>query len=118
MYLISLRIFPFTPNFLLNLVSPIIGIPFFHFLLSVLFGNSDVIIACLLLTFVGLLPYNLITTKAGGLLGSLSSLHAVFDKTNIAQLAMLALVAAIPTLFRSRFQSYDILSDDSRRKRS
>eukprot|EP00474_Spongospora_subterranea_P000851 CRZ01309.1 hypothetical protein [Spongospora subterranea] len=90
-YLISLRLFPFTPNFLLNLVSPHIGIPFRYFFMSVL---------------VGLLPYNLITTKAGNLLGSLTNMADALDMSNLVQLIVLALVALIPTVFRKRFQAY------------
>lgn len=37
--LISLRLFPMTPNWFLNIVSPIVGIPVHLFFLSVFFGK-------------------------------------------------------------------------------
>lgn len=72
-------------------MSPIVGIPFFHFIISVL---------------VGLMPYNFITAKAGGVLGNLNDLNEVFDMRNVLQLAVLAGLALLPTLCRSKLQKY------------
>ena len=52
--LISIRVVPFLPNWLLNSASPHLGIPLSIHFFSVL---------------IGLLPYNLITVQAGELLG-------------------------------------------------
>jgi len=41
--LISLRLFPMSPNWLLNVISPLLGIPLPLFFISVLLGNSPTI---------------------------------------------------------------------------
>lgn len=40
--LISLRLFPMTPNWLLNMASPLVGVPLPLFFLSVLIGKVGV----------------------------------------------------------------------------
>ena len=38
-FLISLRLFPMTPNWLINMASPIVGVPLISFFFSVFFGK-------------------------------------------------------------------------------
>ena len=42
--LISLRLFPMSPNWALNIASPLIGVPLGHFYLSVLLGKSFILL--------------------------------------------------------------------------
>lgn len=42
-YLLFARIFPMSPNFLLNLASPLVGVPFRWFFISVLFGTKQIL---------------------------------------------------------------------------
>ena len=39
-FLLSLRLFPVTPNWFLNMASPIVGIPILPFFISVFIGKS------------------------------------------------------------------------------
>jgi len=60
-YMLFLRITPLVPNWFINVSSPIVGIPFFHFFLATLFGiyfirsNNK----------IGLMPANMIIIKCG-----------------------------------------------------
>ncbi|CAI8055240.1 Transmembrane protein 41A-A, partial [Geodia barretti] len=54
--LLSLRLFPMSPNWLLNLSSPLFGVPLHLFFISVLFG---------------LLPYNFLCVQSGLMLAEL-----------------------------------------------
>jgi len=97
-YLITLRLFPFTPNWLLNLSAPLVGVPFLHFFFS-----------CAL----GLLPYVYVTVTAGDTLHTLSvrqsargapsmSLSDVMDTATVIKLALMALAFLTPTLIKRR----------------
>ncbi|KAL1110466.1 hypothetical protein AAG570_007994 [Ranatra chinensis] len=83
-FLLFLRLFPMTPNWLINLVSPIVGIPLHLFTISV---------------FIGLIPYNFLCVQAGSMLSSFSSLDDIFTYKTFMQLFIMALVALGPTLF-------------------
>eukprot|EP00753_Platysulcus_tardus_P006271 PLAT14051.3.p1 GENE.PLAT14051.3~~PLAT14051.3.p1 ORF type:complete len:217 (+),score=65.21 PLAT14051.3:347-997(+) len=86
-YLLFLRAFPFTPNWLVNLASPWVGVPLRPFFLSVL---------------LGLAPYNLVTVRAGRLLLTLSSASDALSWTNMGQLLIIALLALAPALLQSK----------------
>jgi len=84
-YLIFIRMVPFTPNWLLNVVSPIVDIPFGYFVLSV---------------FVGLMPYTFVCVQAGSLLSHISSINDIFDGSTIIKLVMIALAVLVPVLVK------------------
>jgi len=92
-FLLSFRVLPFGPQFLLNLVSPVAGVPFGHFFLA---------------TLLGLSPYCYITTGIGELfaeaarqsaLGETASSISIFSGPTMIKLSLLALAVLIPTLF-------------------
>lgn len=83
-YLLFLRLFPMTPNWLINLLSPIVGVPVHLFFFSVL---------------VGLMPYNYLSVQAGGMLASLTSFEEVFTAKTFLQMALMAVAALGPSLF-------------------
>jgi len=76
-YLLFLRVVPFTPNWLLNLASPILGIPFKLFVISIFFG---------------LIPYNFIAVQTGTILTDLSASDDIFDKWTIIKLLSIACI--------------------------
>jgi len=78
-YLVFIRLFPFTPNWFINLASPLINVPFFLFAASV---------------FVGLMPYNFITTQAGDLVNELHSTRDIFSFTTICKMLAVSFVFA------------------------
>ncbi|CAG0898767.1 unnamed protein product [Cyprideis torosa] len=84
-YLIMARIFPGTPNWLLNISAPIAGIPIKLFFLSVL---------------VGLFPYNYICVTSGDALSHLESLSDIWSWRVLGQLCFLAFLLFTPTIIR------------------
>lgn len=75
-YWLSLRLMPFTPNWLLNLISPIVGVPLHLFFITV---------------FIGLIPYNYVCVQAGAMISNISSLNDVFTWTVFLQLGVMAI---------------------------
>lgn len=85
--LLSLRVFPFSPNWLLNLASPWLRVPLGTFATSVL---------------LGLLPYNFITVQAGATLSSLTSTSDLLDPSTAASLVLLASGMLVPALLKEK----------------
>ncbi len=78
-YLISLRLFPGTPNWLLNMAMPHCGVPLSLFFLSVL---------------LGLAPYTFVTVSAGSVLATVESITDVLDGWLLLKLSVAALILA------------------------
>ncbi|XP_053554718.1 transmembrane protein 41A [Bombina bombina] len=87
-FLLFLRLFPMTPNWFLNLTSPILNIPVGQFFFSVL---------------IGLLPYNFICVQTGSILSQLKSLDDMFSWWTLLNLLGIALVALIPGTIVKRY---------------
>ncbi|KDO16817.1 hypothetical protein SPRG_17703 [Saprolegnia parasitica CBS 223.65] len=85
--LLFLRTFPFSPNWLLNIASPYLCIPM-H-----LFAPAS---------FLGPMPYNFVTVKAGSMLVQLTSVRDILDTQTL--LGFLALTSAmlIPAMVKKR----------------
>jgi uncharacterized membrane protein YdjX (TVP38/TMEM64 family) len=83
--LVSLRLFPLTPQWLLTLVSPMIHVPVGQHALTF---------------FVGTLPYTFVCCQAGAVLGTLGSLGDVFSTRILLQLSALAAAIATPLVWR------------------
>ncbi|KRW99144.1 hypothetical protein PPERSA_07387 [Pseudocohnilembus persalinus] len=89
-YMLFLRLTPLVPNIIVNIASPIVGIPLKYFA----FG-----------TFVGLMPLNLIHLNTGLTLYTIEKLGA--NLSNILWIAVLGLLALIPTLFKKQIEKFD-----------
>lgn len=97
LYMLILRVFPFTPNFFVNLASPLVGVPFATFFAS---------------CAIGLVPYAYITVAAGETLQRLSAagsegartmqLSDILDVATMIKLALLALALLVPVLLKRR----------------
>lgn len=85
--LLFLRVFPFSPNWFLNLASPWLQVPLYLFTPAVLFG---------------LMPYNFITVQAGAMLSTLTSTSDMLDPKTIASLVLLALGMLVPALLKKK----------------
>lgn len=83
-FLLSARLFPMSPNWFLNMASPIIGVPLHYFFISVL---------------VGLTPYNFACTQAGSILSTISSVDDILTFPTVAGMLSIALVALLPAFF-------------------
>ncbi|KAJ6669182.1 hypothetical protein lerEdw1_007991 [Lerista edwardsae] len=98
-FLLFLRLFPMTPNWFLNLTSPILNIPVTQFFFSVLIGFS--------LTPAGLIPYNFICVQTGSILSQITSLDAIFSWSTLLKMLAIAMVALIPgTLIKKLSQKH------------
>lgn len=84
-YLVSLRIFPFSPNWFLNLASPILGIKLYMFYPSVL---------------IGLLPFHYVTVKAGTILSELQSSRDIMQTNTILLFCFISILLVALSLFR------------------
>ncbi|KAL4112739.1 hypothetical protein QTP88_016474 [Uroleucon formosanum] len=78
--LLVLRIIPITPNWLLNLLAPVFGIPLWTLMYT---------------TFFGLMPYNYICCQSGETLSSINSLEEIFTLRTTLQLTSIAVVMVV-----------------------
>lgn len=91
--LVSVRLFPMAPNWLLNLASPQLGVPLPLFFLSVL---------------LGLIPYNYLCVQAGLILAELQLAHILDTWSTIVLVggtAVLLTVGALMHKLRTREKS-------------
>ncbi|CAH0382374.1 unnamed protein product [Bemisia tabaci] len=86
-FLLLLRMFPMTPNWLINIASPLVGIPLQQFVFT----------AC-----IGLMPYIFMCVYTGGLLVTLDSLDSFFKFSTVIQFAVILVAAIIPKYFINR----------------
>ncbi|XP_069997133.1 transmembrane protein 41A isoform X2 [Penaeus vannamei] len=77
LFLVSLRVFPMTPNWLLNIMAPYVNVPLLMFFLSVFFG---------------LLPYNFLCVQAGEMLSDIKSMDDIFTPKRLLALITMALI--------------------------
>lgn len=84
-YLLFLRITPIVPNLIINLSSPIVGVPFKTFYFATLFG---------------LMPANIIHINTGMTIANIKKVGLTYD--SIVFLLLLAFLALIPTIFINR----------------
>ncbi|CAM1322122.1 TMEM41A (predicted) [Pycnogonum litorale] len=88
-YLLFIRLFPMTPNWFINMSSPILNIPIHLFFLSVL---------------IGLMPYNLLCVQTGVMLTNISSIDDIFTTKTLFGLLGLSLIALIPAIVKKIIQ--------------
>ncbi|XP_048390782.1 transmembrane protein 41A-like [Stegostoma tigrinum] len=80
-FLLFLRFFPMTPNWFLNITSPILNVPLMQFFFSIV---------------IGLLPYNFICVQTGCILSEISTLDNLFSWSILMKLLVIAIVALVP----------------------
>jgi len=85
--LLSLRFFPMSPNWLMNMSAPLVGIPVPIFAASV---------------GVGLIPYNFICAQAGSIVSQITSVNDLLTPKVLLTFATMALVAAVPGIIKNR----------------
>ncbi|XP_072496515.1 transmembrane protein 41A [Notamacropus eugenii] len=97
-FLLFLRLFPMTPNWFLNLSSPILNIPIAQFFFSVL---------------IGLIPYNFICVQTGSILSTITSLDDIFSWGMVLKLLAIALVALVPGTLIKQFSRKHLRLEES-----
>ena len=80
-FLLFVRIFPFTPNWFVNIACPVIGVPLGKFFLSV---------------FLGLMPYNYTCVQSGAILATMQSVNDIWNQKTLIKLCSIALIMLIP----------------------
>lgn len=86
-YLIFLRLVPMTPNWFLNLASPVLNIPILKFIISI---------------FIGLMPYHFICVRAGSILSQLQSVDDIFNLGVMIQLLLLSFLSVLPIIIKKK----------------
>jgi len=76
--------FPVSPNWLINLSCPVLGVPLKTFFISVV---------------LGLMPYNFLTVQVGEILGSLTSLNELIKVDTFIRMTVMACVSLGPGLY-------------------
>ena len=94
-YILFLRITPFLPNWFINIVSPVIGVPLFPFWTG---------------TFFGVAPPSFIFIQAGTTLQQLTSTMDPITWDTVLLLVVFALLSILPVLLKNKLKSkYDWL---------
>jgi len=88
-YILFLRMTPFLPNWFINLVAPVIGVPLFPFAVG---------------TFLGVAPPSFLAIQAGQTLNTMTSSSDAFSIKSMLLLAVFALLTLIPVIFKSQIK--------------
>ncbi|XP_058445315.1 transmembrane protein 41B [Malaya genurostris] len=89
-YMLFLRMTPFLPNWFINLVAPVIGVPLYPFALG---------------TFLGVAPPSFIAIQAGKTLYKMTSSSDAFGWGSVTLLAMFSVFSLVPVIFKRYFKS-------------
>ncbi|XP_039212296.1 transmembrane protein 41A [Crotalus tigris] len=100
-FLLFLRLLPMTPNWFLNLASPVLNIHVTQFFFSVL---------------IGLTPYNFICVQTGSVLSQISSLDNILSWSNLFKMLAIATMALIPGTLIKKFSQKRLSLDKSEQK--
>lgn len=92
-FLLFLRLFPMSPNWFLNMSSPILEVPITQFFFSVL---------------IGLMPYNFICCQTGCILSQLTSLNELFTFDVVIKLCGIAVMALLPGLIVKKIHKSNV----------
>ncbi|KAK9712949.1 hypothetical protein K7432_006787 [Basidiobolus ranarum] len=77
LYLMTIRLFPFAPYWLINIVSPFVGVPVWSFFIT-----------CML----GIIPYNFVTIEAGEILSEVETVSDILNPWFITKLLFVSIV--------------------------
>ncbi|KAG0749499.1 hypothetical protein G6F62_000456 [Rhizopus arrhizus] len=90
-WLLFLRLFPFSPYWFINLISPLLGIPVSPFFWS---------------TFFGVIPYNFVCAQAGDVLGDLTSTSDILSVSLVLKLLVVSLFSLVPVIWGKKIQRW------------
>ncbi|KAI8147517.1 snare associated Golgi protein-domain-containing protein [Fennellomyces sp. T-0311] len=88
-WLLFARLFPFTPYWFINMVSPFLGIPVAPFFWS---------------CFLGSMPYNFICAQAGAVLGELSSTADIVSVSLVLKLLGVSFISLVPVIWGNKLK--------------
>ncbi|GAN06598.1 transmembrane protein 41A-A-like [Mucor ambiguus] len=90
-WLLFARLFPFSPYWFINLVSPLLDIPVSPFFWS---------------TFFGSMPYNFICAQAGDVLGDLTSTSDIVSVSLVLKLLIVSFISLVPVIWGKAIQQW------------
>jgi uncharacterized membrane protein YdjX (TVP38/TMEM64 family) len=90
-WLLFARLFPFTPYWFMNLISPLLDIPVSPFFWS---------------TFFGSMPYNFICAQAGDVLGDLTSTSDIVSVSLVFKLLIVSFISLVPVIWGKNIQQW------------
>ncbi|CAO3648184.1 unnamed protein product [Mucor hiemalis] len=90
-WLLFARLFPFSPYWFINLISPLLDIPVSPFFWS---------------TFFGSMPYNFICAQAGDVLGDLTSTSDIVSVSLIFKLLVVSFISLVPVIWGKAIQKW------------
>ncbi|KAG2234157.1 snare associated Golgi protein-domain-containing protein [Thamnidium elegans] len=90
-WLLFARLFPFSPYWFINLISPLLDIPVSPFFWS---------------TFFGSMPYNFICSQAGDVLGDLTSTSDIVSVSLIIKLLIVSFISLVPVIWGKAIQQW------------
>ena len=86
-FLLSARLFPMSPNWFLNMASPIINIKVAPFFFSIL---------------IGLMPSNFICVSTGEIISTITTLNDIYSTSTLISFIFIAIVAILPGLLMKK----------------
>jgi uncharacterized membrane protein YdjX (TVP38/TMEM64 family) len=90
-WLLFLRLFPFSPYWFINMISPLLDIPVSPFFWS---------------TFFGVMPYNFICAQAGDVLGDLTSTSDIVSVSLVVKLLIVSFISLVPVIWGKNIQQW------------
>lgn len=89
-YMLFLRMTPFLPNWFINLVAPVIGVPLYPFAIG---------------TFLGVAPPSFIAIQAGKTLYKMTSSSDAFSWGSVTLLGVFSVLSLVPVIFKRYFKA-------------
>ncbi|KAI8369181.1 snare associated Golgi protein-domain-containing protein [Choanephora cucurbitarum] len=90
-WLLFARLFPFSPYWLINLISPLLDIPVMPFFWSTVFGS---------------MPYNVVCAQAGDVLNDLTSTSDIVTVSLVIKLLIVSFISLVPVIWGKAIQQW------------
>lgn len=110
-YILFLRMTPFLPNWFINLVAPVIGVPLYPFAFGTFLGKYTEtlhqIISKLRFLFcllIGVAPPSFLAIQAGQTLNTMTSSSDAFSVRSMLLLGVFSVLSLTPVIFKKQFK--------------
>lgn len=109
-YMLFLRMTPFLPNWFINLVAPVIGVPLFPFAVGTFFGMHFFFVRSKIFEILsfgacaGVAPPSFLAIQAGKTLNTMTSSTDAVSWTSMLLLLLFACVTLVPVIFKKQFK--------------
>lgn len=114
-YILFLRMTPLLPNWFINLVAPVIGVPLYPFALGTFLGKNFSIFFLFFTKIkkisynfifycIGVAPPSFLAIQAGQTLNTMASSSDAFSLKSTILLALFAILSLVPVIFKKQFK--------------